>query len=274
MKVLILGARGMLGSMLCSIFQDARPECWDREELDITDEHTTRQHIVGLKPDIIINAAAYTDVDGAESNQSRAFAVNEGGVIAVARAAREIGATMVHYSTDYVFLGDAQEGYGEEDEPGPTVNVYGASKLAGERALLAIAPRFFLVRTAWLFGHESDNFVDTMLILARKQRTLTIVNDQYGTPTCTKDLAQATRVLIEEGNNEPGVYHLINEDVTTWYEFAVEIFKLTNLDVVAQPVSAEALLRPARRPRYSILKNTRRPRLRSWKLALADYLKN
>jgi dTDP-4-dehydrorhamnose reductase len=271
MKLLILGARGMLGSALSDIFQDHNPICWDRAELDITDGHAVQKRIGELKPAVVINAAAYTNVDEAESNRAAAFAVNEVGVRKVAQAAREIDATLIHYSTDYIFPGDRQQGYSENDRPGPAVNVYGESKLAGEQALLDIAPRLYVLRTAWLYGSGGKNFVDTMLRLAGEQAELTVINDQQGSPTFTKDVARATKTILEQGY-QPGIYHTVNDGIASWYDFALEIFRIKDIKITVRSVSSEVFVRPARRPRYSVLRNTRGPLLRPWKEALAEYL--
>ena len=163
MTVLILGAKGMLGRQLSEIFADLKPTCWDKEDVNIADEAAVREKIIAKRPDIIINAAAYTDVDGAEDHRDEAFAINERGVGNVAKAAKDIGAILVHYSTDYVFPGSKEEGYAEDDLPGPAVNTYGESKLAGEMLLKEIAPEFYLLRTAWLYGVGGKNFVDAIL---------------------------------------------------------------------------------------------------------------
>ena len=300
--MLILGAKGMLGRQLGEVFKDWDPVCWDKEEVDITDEKQVREKITALRQaqgkraqsglDVIINAAAYTDVDGAEVNREAAFAVNELGVRNLARVAKELGIRLVHYSTDYVFFGDKKDGYAEDDPPGPPVNVYGESKLAGERALAEIAPEFFLLRTAWLYGPScapasargyggrskatagkqgGKNFVDTMLRLAKEKDSLSVVDDQWGSPTFTKDVAVATREIIT-GEYQPGVYHTVNEGVVNWYEFARKIFELAGTDIAVKPITLAAYPRPAARPKYSVIKNTRGPKLRPWPEALKDYL--
>ena len=295
MKLLIVGAKGMLGRQLSEVFKDFNPVCWDKEEVDITDEKQVREKITALRPiqqvqgkqaqgglDVIINAAAYTDVDGAEVNREAAFAVNELGVKNLARVAKELGIKLVHYSTDYVFRGDKEDGYDEDDQPGPPVNVYGESKLAGERALGEIGPEFYLIRTAWLYGPScaqatagkrgGKNFVDTMLRLAKEKDSLSVVDDQWGSPTYAKDVALATRRIIT-GDYKPGVYHAVNGGVTTWCGWAREIFKLMGKGVEVKAITADQYPRPARRPRYSVLKDTKGLNMRPWPEALKDYLK-
>ena len=271
MNVLILGARGMLGRQLADVFADLGPICWDRGELDITNEAMVREKVVAGRPDVIINAAAYTDVDGAEGYRDEAFAVNKRGIGSVASAAKDIGATLVHYSTDYVFPGTREEGYAEDDPPGPAVNTYGESKLAGERVLKEIAPEFYLLRTAWLYGLGGKNFVDTMLRLGQERRELKIVDDQHGSPTYAKDVARATREILG-GDFEPGIYHVVNAGTATWYEFAQEIFRQANVKVAVESTASDEYPLPAKRPEYSVLRLTRGPRLRPWQEALGEYL--
>lgn len=271
MNILIIGAKGMLGSMLGNVFADMSPTLWDREDIDITDSTTAHEAIRSVSPTVIINAAAYTDVDGAEENREAAFAVNETGVRNLAVIAKELDATLVHYSTDYVFPGDNAQGYTENDAPGPAVNVYGESKLAGERALVEIKPTFYLQRIAWLYGPGGKNFVDTMRALGADRKHLTVVNDQFGCPTFTKDVAMATRQLIVE-EFEPGIYHTANEGVASWFDFANKIFQITHTKVDVKPVSSEEFPRPAVRPTYSVLVNTKGVTMRPWEKALEDYL--
>lgn len=264
----------MLGSMLAEVFADLNPTLWDREDLDITDKEEVWQKIMELQPEVIINAAAYTDVDGAEENREAAFAVNETAVMNVASVASQIGATMVHYSTDYVFPGASEEGYSENDSPGPPVNLYGQSKLAGERALKEAGVTFYLLRTAWLYGPNGKNFVDTMLELGNTKEVLNVVEDQVGSPTFTKDVAMATRAVLEDEQFEPGIYHAVNEGRASWFEFAKEIFRIVHGKVNVKPVLSEEFVRPAKRPAFSVLQNTKGLPMRPWQKALDDYLRN
>lgn len=271
----------MLGSMLVKILHEWDVTAWDRKELDVTDEAEVREKIMTLRQAqgnddfVIINAAAWTDVDGAEDPGKRAicFAVNETAVRHLAEVVKELDVTLVHYSTDYVFPGDRKTGYSEDDPPGPAVNIYGQSKLAGERALKEIGPKFYLIRTAWLYGAGGKNFVDTMLKLGREKNHLDIVSDQHGSPTFTKDVAEATKTLLEE-KYAFGIYHAVNFGETTWSGFARKIFEISRMNVEVRPISSEQFQRLAKRPRYGILQNTRGPKLRHWQDALADYLRN
>jgi dTDP-4-dehydrorhamnose reductase len=274
MNLVIVGAKGMLGSMLGQVFAQYSPLLIDREEIDITNEQSVRQVLRDAHATMIINAAAYTNVDAAEvDHKEDAFLINETGVKNLGLVARELSATLVHFSTDYVFPGTNPDGYSESDSPGPAVNVYGNSKMAGERALKESGCNFYLVRTAWLYGPHGKNFVDTMIALGQKEKTLQIVQDQYGCPTYTKDLAEYVKTLIEE-TYAFGIYHGTNSGSASWFEFAEKIFEYTqNLAVVVKPVPSTDFPRPAKRPTYSILKNTKGPTMRPWQDALAEYVR-
>lgn len=263
----------MLGRALVQEFMNEALTAWDRAELDITDAAAVRDKIAKLRPEVIVNAAAYTSVDEAEGNRELAFAVNANAVGYIAAAAKEIGSTLVHYSTDYVFGGDNSSGYREDDQPGPAMNVYGESKLAGEQALAPSGARFFLVRTAWLYGVGGKNFVDTMLGLGQETDPLRVVNDQHGSPTFTRDVARSTRQIISDKSFAPGIYHVVNAGVATWYDLAVEIMKIAKKSTLVVPVSSHEYPRRARRPAYSILRNTRGPKMRAWREAVKEYIK-
>jgi len=270
MKTLIIGAKGMLGTAMQEVFPEATT--WDVEDIDITQEQATYGKITEFAPELVINTAAYTDVDGAEEEEQRlAFAVNEVGVRNIAQAARDVNATVVHFSTDYVFPGDKEAGYAEDDTPGPPVNVYGETKLAGERELDASGARYFLLRTAWLYGPNGKNFVETMLRLGAERDELNVIDDQHGSPTYTHDLAQLTKELVT-GQYEPGVYHAVNSGDTTWCQFARSIFELANLEVQVNAITTAEYPLPAKRPQWSILQNTKGPAMRTWQEALADYI--
>lgn len=263
----------MLGTALSQTLADLKPVALDKEDIDITDARSLSAKMIEVAPQVIINAAAYTNVDGAESNHDAAFAVNETGVKNIVRAARDLNAIVLHYSTDYVFPGDREEGYSEFDTPGPPVNAYGASKLAGEVALQTLHPRHYLLRTAWLYGPHGKNFVDTILRLAHERPRLQVVNDQEGSPTFTFDVAQATRTILEKQYTF-GTYHVVNTGHTTWYKFAEAILTLAGIKTSLEPVTSSQYQLPAARPKYSMLKNIQGPRLRPWEAALDDYLKN
>jgi dTDP-4-dehydrorhamnose reductase len=277
-KILILGAKGMLGSDLCFVFKKNQPICWDRQDLDITNIKEVFRKINKLNPGVVINAAAYTNVEMAEKEFVLAKKINVEAVKNLAEICVKIGATLVHYSTDYIFNGKKKNGYIEKDKPVNPINRYGFSKLLGEKEILKNRElKYYLIRISWLFGSKIEpkkhkNFVQTILKLAQEKEELKIINDQFGKPTYTFDLAQATKKLLV--NKKPfGIYHLPNEGETTWYEFAKEIIRLSKFQVRIFPCRTSEYKTLAKRPRYSILINTKFTKLRSWKLALKDYLK-
>jgi dTDP-4-dehydrorhamnose reductase len=252
-RVLVIGARGQLGSELILLLREEHEIIpATRAECDITDLPAVLSFVRHVRPQVIINTAAYTDVDGCESNKDMAFKVNALGARNVAIAAREFGARLVHISTDYIFDGQKSDPYREYDQPNP-INVYGASKLLGETFVKEQTHRFFIVRTAWLYGKTGRNFVKTMLKLAQEKEELQVVNDQWGTPTYTGDLAkQIKRLILTELY---GTYHCTSQGSCTWYEFALGIFKQAGLDVKVKPVTSDEFPRPAKRPKNSVLEN-------------------
>lgn len=272
MKILILGHKGILGHELTDVFKkDHELVLWDREQIDISQKEETLEKIGELKPEIVINAAAYTAVDDAESNEDLAYQVNGYAVGFLAEICKEINALLIHFSTDYVFDGKNKIGYREDCVYQP-LNMYGESKALGEKLILDIEPRYYLIRTSWLFGKHGKNFVETMLRLVKEGKDLKVVNDQFGSPTCAKDLAEKVKELIES-QKPSGIYHLTNSDFCSWYEFAVKIFELAGLKPNIKPVSSEEFPTPAKRPTYSMLINTKLPPMRKWQEALKDYLK-
>ena len=275
MKVLITGSNGMLGHDLIDVLNDKHELILTTSKtLDITDKEHTVEFIKENKPDIVINSAAYTDVDGCEENRKLAFSVNGEGVRNLAIGCREADCPLVHISTDYVFNGKNDTPRVEDDEIGP-ISVYGKSKLEGEQAIQEILDKFFIVRTAWLYGVNGGNFPKTMLELAKTHDELTVVYDEVGTPTYTPDLAEAIGKLIE--TDYYGIYHITNSGSCSWCEFAKYIFEIAGVDVKVTPVTASEFARPAPRPSYSVLNNKKwvdngfEP-LRSYKEAIKDYL--
>ena len=271
MQVLIFGAKGMLGGYLQTEFSDYDVTALDKSDVDIVDAQAVLTEVLKIGPDVIINAAAYTDVDGAESERDVAMAVNENGSRNVANAAAEVGATMIQFSTDYVFPGTREDGYAVADTPGPPVNAYGESKLAGEIAVRDKLTSFYIIRTAWLYGKGGNNFVNTMLSLAKKDDDISVVDDQHGSPTYAKDLAKATRKLIDD-DYDHGIYHLTGEGVTTWHGFAEEVFKQVGQNIEIKKMSSDQVSRAAKRPEYGVLKNGDGPTMRPWKDALFEYV--
>lgn len=258
-KTLIIGASGMLGSDLCKVFPDAVK--LTHQDLDITDREQVIESIQKIKPDVVINAAAYTNVDGCEDSKELAFQVNGYGPGYIAEACARAGAALVHFSTDYVFEGSKKE-YVETDVPDP-INVYGHSKLLGEKKIIENMDDYRIVRISWLFGIHGKNFVETMLKLSREMDTVKVVNDQFGKPTYTMDIASKVKEIIEL---EPGIYHITNDGICSWYEFASSI-----IDNVI-PCTSEEFPRKAKRPKYSVLVNTKTEPMRHWREALKDYL--
>ncbi len=275
MKILITGAGGTLGQTLKKAFADHEVTAWERADLDITDEKQVEKKILALRPQVIINAAAYNAVDESEDRFDLALKINHHGPVNLAKAAAGVGAVLIHYSTDYVFNGEKKDGYVEHDLPAP-ISRYGESKYLGEEAR-EHNPETYIVRTSRLFGlpgHSEGgkkSFVQKMLELSEKKQELQVVDEEVSCPTYVNDLAVQTRLLLE-GNYHPGIYHVANEPGCTWYEFAREIFRLAGRRVSISPVSGDKFKRPADRPRHSILKNTKMPEMRTWKEALEDFL--
>ncbi len=275
MKILITGSNGMLGHDLQDVLKDKHELILTTSKtLDITDKDNTIKVIEENNPDIVINSAAYTDVDGCEENQELAYSVNGEGVRNLALACRQIDCPLVHISTDYVFDGTARDPIAEDGEIGP-ISIYGKSKLEGEKAIQEILDKYFIVRTAWLYGINGKNFPKTMLELAKNHSAITDVYDEVGTPTYTPDLAYGISQLIE--TDYYGVYHLTNSGSCSWCEFARYIFEVANKDVKVIPVTASEFARPAPRPSYSVLNNKNwidngfEP-LRSYKEAIKEYI--
>jgi dTDP-4-dehydrorhamnose reductase len=278
-RILVIGAKGMLGRDLMGILYSSFPKDevigWDIEEMDIQKENESMKKIEKLRPEIVIHVAAYTDVDGCELDQKKAFSVNAEGTKHVALAASRCCAKMVYLSTDYIFDGKKGKPYLESDPPHP-LNVYGHSKLKGERYVQEAVKDHLIVRTQWLYGPFGKNFVDSILQQAREKRTLSIVNDQMGSPTYTADLARAISELIQF--EARGIFHVANSDFCTWYTFGQAILKLSGVNrAKVLPISSKALGRPAARPSYSVLNCQKLKKetgltMRSWPEALKDYL--
>ncbi|NQV13056.1 MAG: dTDP-4-dehydrorhamnose reductase [Parcubacteria group bacterium] len=271
-KVLIIGSKGMLGMELVEIFSidDYEIHRADLPEIDITDSESIQSKFSEIKPDIVINAAAFTDVDGCEKQIELCHKVNGEALEYLAKECNKIGATLTHYSTDYVFDGGKEEGYTEDDQTNPQ-SQYGKSKELGEKNLQKYGEKYYIIRLSWLFGQHGNNFVETMLKLGQEKDKLEVVNDQFGKPTYAKDLAERTKELLESGQVH-GIYHITNEGVTSWYDFTREIFKLAGVKISVEPVTTDKFPRPAKRPHYSGLINTKLPKSRPWQEALRDYL--
>ena len=247
----------------------------DLPEIDITLPESCRSAVDSLRPDVVINAAAFTRVDDCETQQILAMNVNGEGAGNLAAAAAAVGALFVHYGTDYIFDGRKTEGYREDDDPNPA-SVYGKSKLLGENQVRRNSPKHIILRISWLFGANGANFIRTIVGAARNGNPLRVVNDQRGSPTYTKDVAAQTLKMIEAGCH--GTYHLTNGGDCTWYDLAVHAVAWAKIpDVSVTPVSSSEFPRPAPRPAGSILVDTRLareglPRLRSWQDAAREYV--
>jgi dTDP-4-dehydrorhamnose reductase len=273
MKLLVAGAAGMLGRDVMLAAGNAGHDVvgFGRAELDIVDAPALARKFDLERPDVVINCAAWTDVDGAEEAEQGAFAVNGPGAGNVAGAAAEIGATILHVSTDYVFDGAKGSPYVESDQPAP-LSAYGRTKLAGEEAVAAANKRHFIVRSAGLFGIGGRNFVETMLRLAETQNEVLVVRDQVGSPTYTWHLAYGIVRLIE--GIEYGIHHMAAAGECSWYEFAREIFEQAKVECKVLSGTTEMLGRPAPRPAFSAMTSQREHaiRLPVWEDGLAGYL--
>ncbi len=281
-RVLITGARGLLGTHTARIFA-ALPNTIisapGHSDLDITDETALTAFLQDFAPNLVINCAAYTKVDACEKEEARATRVNghAAGVLAAASAAHN--ARLIHISTDYVFDGSSSQPYREQDPPAApdALCAYGRSKLLGETLVQANHPSPLIVRTAWVYGEDGPCFPRTVLRLAAERPELRVVNDQTGSPTYAKDLAGAIMNLADAGAT--GIVHATNADRCTWYEFACEILRLTGTNTPIKPITTEAFPLPARRPKFSVLDNRRYQeitgnRLRSWREAIAEFVSN
>lgn len=271
--ILFAGARGMLGCDLIRVFGGAARGVY-HHEMEITDPVSVSEVLMELRPKVVVNAIAYTDVDGCETERERAFSVNGDGVRNLALATREVGAKLVQVSTDYVFDGSKGTPW-IEDDPVHPLSVYGLSKLAGEESA-RLNPDHLIVRTQWLYGLHGKNFVETMLRLGRERDEVAVVHDQVGSPTWTVDLCLAIRSLIE--NDRRGTYHAANSGFCSWCDFSRAIFREAGLETRVRPITTEELGRPAPRPRYSVLDCSKMTRdtgfvAEGWDEALKKYLK-
>jgi dTDP-4-dehydrorhamnose reductase len=280
MKIVILGAAGQLGRQLSKVLP-GDVVALRRADADLAKPAELRQILTQLGPAIVVNAAAYTQVDRAEAEPGEAFAVNTLAVRDLATFCRDADCTLIHFSTDYVFGLDALRisPYSETDPAGP-INVYGNTKLAGEYLVQSTCPKYFILRTCGLYGplqagSGHTNFVETMLRKAEEGNPVRVVDDQVCTPTSVLDLAHAARELLE--SRAFGLYHVTNAGSCTWHEFAETIFELAKKAAVLVPIESKEYAAPARRPRYSVLSNARwidigYTPLRSWQEALERYL--
>ena len=268
-KVLVTGAKGMLGKDLCPILEDSGYEVieTDIDTMDITDIFSVKTNLEKFKPDIVIHCAAYTNVDGAEADIDTAGKINVKGTENLAKICSKYDVPILYISTDYVFNGEKNEPYTPDDEPDP-LNIYGITKLKGEQVIKKYCKKYYIIRTSWLYGIHGKNFVETMINLAKTKKEIKVVDDQIGCPTWTVELANAIIRLIED--YEYGTYHACGSGSTSWYGFAKKIFELENIEIDLQPCRTDDFPRPAKRPKYSVMDNGKL--CRSWEISLKEYL--
>ena len=281
MKIIVAGSKGLLGRevvRVCAACDDEVIETDvtpDKMVLDITDLDSITGILKSETPHWLINCAAYTDVDGCEEHEDIAFSLNAQGPQLLAQACERYGTKLLHISTDYVFDGEKSEPYTEEDAPHP-ISVYGRAKLAGEEGILKSMQDFIIVRPQWLFGPHGKNFVSTILGIARERDSINVVNDQWGSPTYSKDLAKALRRLIDR--DARGVYHVCNRGRATWFDLAKKAVEIMELDTKVVPVATSEFPRPAPRPKNSLLSTKKFTDVTGklmpiWQISLQHYIK-
>jgi len=280
-KIALIGADGQLGTDIYTYFKKKELEVIGLtiEDMDVCDINACNKVLLKISPDLIINTAAFHNVDLCEDETLSSFRVNVLGVKNLAKICLDLGTPLVHFSTDYVFGGEKNTPYTEDDCPRP-ISLYGASKLAGEHIIRYVLSKYYLVRLCGLYGHtgpcgKGSNFVELMVELAKEGKNIKVVDDQVLTPTSTKDVVKKLYELIDTGKY--GLYHMTNTGSCNWYEFACEIFKLAGLSPDVSPTTSEEFGAKAKRPRYSVLDNVNLRKiglkdLRHWKEALKDYI--
>lgn len=276
MKILVTGVKGQLGYDVVKALESRgyQPVGVDREEMDLMNNNMIQNFIMNLKPEAIIHCAAYTAVDQAEEEVEICYQINAEAVKVIAECAKTLDIPMIYISTDYVFDGTKASEYVETDIPNP-INVYGASKLKGEQYVQQLLEKFYIVRISWVFGINGNNFIKTMQRLGNEQDQLNIIHDQVGSPTYTAHLAPLLVDMIE--TDQYGIYHATNEGYCSWYEFADEIFKQSQLDVMLHPITTDQYKTKAKRPLNSKMSKQKLSdygfhRLPTWQEALKNYL--
>lgn len=273
MRITVFGGSGLLGQALVQELKEEQLTAPSSKDADLRNAAEVQRAVRAARPEWIILCAAYTDVDGCESNRELAFSVNRDGAVNVARAARDNGSRLIFLSTDYVFDGSKQSLYEINDARNP-INAYGETKAQAEERLLEIMPEVVIVRTSWLFGHGGKCFPATILKLAASRPEISVVNDQRGSPTLTSDLARALHALCNK--DARGIVHVTNSGDCTWFEFAKEIVEVSGLRTYVKPVSTAQFPRPARRPAYSVLSPATRIaygiEMPTWQDAMRRYL--
>lgn len=273
MKIIVTGAKGMLGNALLRVFSDMEVIGLSHDQFDVTKLDDAVNKIKTIKPDFVIHAAAFTNVDLCESEPEEAYRVNGIGTRNVAIACEEIKCPVVYISSDYVFDGTKGKPYCEWDQTNP-INQYGLSKRLGEMFVASLTNRFYIIRTSWLYGENGRHFVNTIITLLSERETIDVVNDQIGSPTYTMDLARKIREITGKGY---GVYHVTNSGSCSWFDCAKAIASRRNRERKIVPVSSDTFKRPAKRPAYSVLDNTMlrlegMTGVRHWQEALHEYL--
>lgn len=280
MRILLTGRNGQVGWELeRALAPLGEVTATDRAMLDLADTDAIRRVVRDVKPEVIVNAAAYTAVDKAESEPALAYAINATAPGVLAEEAKRVGALLVHYSTDYVFDGTKLTPYVEEDEPNP-LNVYGASKLAGERSIQASGCRHLILRTSWVYGVRGRNFLLTILRLAKERPELQVVDDQFGAPTAALAIARGSSMVlraVRDDATSDGLFHMTAAGSATWCEFARSIVALSRLNTPVRPIASGDFVTAARRPRNSLLDNSRlhgvfNVSLPDWHIGLEDLL--
>lgn len=278
MRIIVTGAKGQLGSQLINIIKKRYFEIGKIEviasDIDISNKNEVLNYINEIKPDIIINCAAYTNVNACEENIGLAFKVNSLGPRNISIAAEEVGAKLIHISTDYVFSGDSKVPYKEYDIPSP-INVYGNTKLMGEKYVESFCSRYFIIRTSWLYGYNGDNFVKTIMQIAKEKGELKVVDDQVGNPTNVEDLSyHILKIALTE---EYGIYHCTGNGMCSWYDFACKILELSGINCIITPINSDDTYKLAKRPSFSCLDNmmlrcTVGDEMRIWQEALEEFI--
>lgn len=276
-RVLITGANGMLGSDFLKIWcRHATVTGIDISDCNITSSQSVNECFDAVRPDMVVHCAAYTNVDGAQDHEDTAHSVNVQGTENIVQSARRIGAEVVYISTDFVFDGKKSVPYNEEDSANP-LSVYGKTKYEGERIIRELLPAHYIVRISWLYGRSGSNFVYTIRNAARERPELQVVNDQFGTPTFTLDVAHHLWRIVRRGSW--GTWHLSGEGAASWYDFAREVLRLYDIKTPVKPVTSDEFPRPAPRPAYSVMANQRYfnecgGKMPDWKKSLADFVNN
>ena len=280
-KILVTGGKGQLALSIKKIAQEEQElefHFLDVDALDITDKAAVLREFETENYDFCINCAAFTQVDNAEKNEDRAYDINVNGPWYLAEACKIYEVVLIHISTDYVFNGTSKIPYNEDDATAP-LSVYGTTKLAGEKIIKRTLGAHFIIRTSWLYSEYGNNFMKTMLRLGKEKTELSVVSDQWGTPTYAGDLAEVIVIIIKNNIDCYGLYHYSNEGEITWFDFAKEIFEVVGIDINLKPIPTEEYPTPARRPQYGVLnkdkiRNTMSITTKNWKDTLKIVLAN